>query len=235
MKYYVVKVGNKPGIYTDWASCKSQVDGYPGAVYKSFKTKEEAEAWLGAGVSIRIQSQAPQRSSGRVKMEPGLLLQEIAAAPAPESEFQAEYVIYTDGSCLVNPGGPGGWAAVLFHQASGQMKEISGGHPETTNNRMELTAALKGLSCLPRPARVLLYTDSQYLKNAFTKHWLASWKKRSWRKADGNPVLNQDLWQLLDQQVSRHQIRFAWVKGHNGNTYNERCDELARQEAHKFS
>lgn len=234
MKYYVVKVGNNPGIYTDWGSCKEQVDGYPGAVYKSFKTKGEAEAWFGMGAAIKISATAPPKPAHRERLQPASLFPEFAEAVPQAAEFQPDYVIYTDGSCLVNPGGPGGWAAVLFHQATGEMKEISGGHPETTNNRMELTAALQGLGCLPHPAKVLLYTDSQYLKNAFTKHWLAGWKKRNWRKSDGNPVLNQDLWQQLDREVSRHQLKFSWVKGHNGNTYNERCDVLARQEANKF-
>ena len=118
--------------------------------------------------------------------------------------------------------------------ATGAVEEKSGGAPETTNNRMELTAALMALSAVPEGARVALYTDSQYLKNAFTKFWLPAWKKRGWKKADGEPVLNQDLWVQLDAAFATRQVQFHWVKGHAGNPRNERCDALARAEAEKF-
>ena len=105
---------------------------------------------------------------------------------------------------------------------------------ETTNNRMELTAALTAVTSVPAGVRIALYTDSQYLKNAFTKFWLPAWKKRGWRKADGEPVLNQDLWMQLDAAFAERHVQFHWVKGHAGNPRNERCDALARAEAEQY-
>jgi ribonuclease H len=214
-KFYAVKRGRKTGLFTVWAECAAQVKGFQGAVYKGFMTEEEARAWLG-GVDARAEQ--PRAAA------------EMAAPSAPD----ADYIIHTDGSCLRNPGGAGGWAAVIETAATGAVEEKSGGAPETTNNRMELTAALMALSAVPEGARVALYTDSQYLKNAFTKFWLPAWKKRGWKKADGEPVLNQDLWVQLDAAFAARQVQFHWVKGHAGNPRNERCDALARAEAEKF-
>lgn len=139
--------------------------------------------------------------------------------------------LYTDGSCSGNPG-PGGWGAILIYQ--GLEKELSGGAPATTNNRMELTGAIRGLAALKEPCQVELYTDSQYIASAINQHWLENWKKRGWRKADKSPVLNQELWQQLDQQLSRHQVTFHWVKGHADNAYNNRCDALAVAQTQKY-
>ena len=214
-KFYAVKRGRKTGLYTVWAECAAQVKGFQGAVYKGFMTENEARAWLG-GADARAEQ--PRAAA------------EMAAPSAPD----ADYIIHTDGSCLRNPGGAGGWAAVIETAATGAVEEKSGGAPETTNNRMELTAALMALSAVPEGARVALYTDSQYLKNAFTKFWLPAWKKRGWKKADGEPVLNQDLWVQLDAAFAARQVQFHWVKGHAGNPRNERCDVLARAEAERF-
>ncbi len=139
--------------------------------------------------------------------------------------------LYTDGSCSGNPG-PGGWGAILIYQ--GLEKELSGGAPATTNNRMELTGAIRGLAALKEPCQVELYTDSQYIASAINQHWLESWKKRGWKKADRSPVLNQELWQQLDEQLSRHQVTFHWVKGHADNAYNNRCDALAVAQTQKY-
>ena len=214
-KFYAVKRGRKTGLYTVWAECAAQVKGFQGAVYKGFMTEEEARAWLGGADARTEQPRA-------------------AAEMAAPSALDADYIIHTDGSCLRNPGGAGGWAAVIETTATGAVEEKSGGAPETTNNRMELTAALMALTAVPEGARVALYTDSQYLKNAFTKFWLPAWKKRGWKKADGEPVLNQDLWVQLDAAFAARQVQFHWVKGHAGNPRNERCDALARAEAEKF-
>lgn len=214
-KFYAVKRGRKTGLYTVWAECAAQVKGFQGAVYKGFMTEDEARAWLGGADARTEQLRAAA---------------EMAAPSAPD----ADYIIHTDGSCLRNPGGAGGWAAVIETAATGAVEEKSGGAPETTNNRMELTAALMALSAVPEGARVALYTDSQYLKNAFTKFWLPAWKKRGWKKADGEPVLNQDLWVQLDAAFAARQVQFHWVKGHAGNPRNERCDALARSEAERF-
>ena len=133
--------------------------------------------------------------------------------------------IFTDGACSGNPG-PGGWGAVLrWHSTE---RELYGGEPATTNNRMELTAAIEGLRALTRPSAVVVTTDSVYVKNGITT-WLAGWKRRGWRTADKKPVKNQDLWEALDEQVGRHEVRWEWVKGHSGHPENERADELARR------
>ena len=131
--------------------------------------------------------------------------------------------IFTDGACRGNPG-PGGWGALLRY---GDVdKELRGAAPDTTNNRMELTAAIRGLEALKRPCRVMLTTDSQYVKNGITQ-WLKDWKVRGWKTADRKPVKNIDLWQQLDALVSRHQVSWHWVEGHSGHTENERADQLA--------
>ncbi len=131
--------------------------------------------------------------------------------------------IYTDGACRGNPG-PGGWGAIL--RAGEHVRELNGAEPQTTNNRMELTAAIRALAALKRGCRVDLYTDSQYVRLGVMQ-WLAQWKGRDWRTADRKPVKNIDLWQALDQELGRHQITWHWVKGHSGVPDNERADQLA--------
>ncbi len=140
-------------------------------------------------------------------------------------------VIHTDGGCVPNPG-TGGWAAVLRHGDA--VREISGAEPDTTNNRMELTAACEALDALKEPCIVEMHTDSQYVKKGLTE-WMANWKKKRWRTAAGKPVLNEDLWRRLDAAASRHQIEWRWVKGHAGNRDNERCDELCGQAIEKLA
>ena len=131
--------------------------------------------------------------------------------------------IYTDGACSGNPG-PGGWGAILTFR--GRERTISGGEGFTTNNRMELRAAIEGLNALTRPCIVDLYTDSQYVRQGIMT-WLANWKRRGWRTADKKPVKNEDLWRLLDEAASRHEIAWHWVKGHADDPMNVRVDELA--------
>ncbi|MET0745235.1 MAG: ribonuclease HI [Microvirga sp.] len=131
--------------------------------------------------------------------------------------------IYTDGACSGNPG-PGGWGAILTFR--GRERTVSGGEAFTTNNRMELRAAIEGLNALTRPCTVDVYTDSQYVRQGITS-WLANWKQRGWRTADKKPVKNEDLWRLLDEAASRHVIAWHWVKGHADDPMNVRVDELA--------
>ena len=133
--------------------------------------------------------------------------------------------IFTDGSCSGNPG-PGGWAAILT--ASGKSREMNGGEAHTTNNRMELMAAISALEALTRPSAVELHTDSQYVRNGITQ-WLKGWKRNGWKTADKKPVKNVDLWRRLDDATTRHDVDWRWVKGHAGDLMNERADELARQ------
>ena len=136
-----------------------------------------------------------------------------------------QVVIYTDGACSGNPG-PGGWGAVLI--SGGSEKEICGGELATTNNRMELMAAIQALTALKRPCRVELHTDSQYVRTGITE-WLAAWKARGWRTAAKAPVKNDDLWKALDEARARHEVDWRWVKGHAGHELNERADALARK------
>lgn len=133
--------------------------------------------------------------------------------------------LYTDGACSGNPG-PGGWAYILKHPASGGEREGSGAEAMTTNNRMELLAVIRGLTALTRPSLVELYSDSQYVLNGL-REWMDSWKKRGWKTADKKPVKNQDLWEQLDELKGRHRINFHWIRGHSEHPENERCDQLA--------
>lgn len=133
--------------------------------------------------------------------------------------------IYTDGACSGNPG-PGGWGVLLIYGEN--EKELSGGEAATTNNRMELKAAIEALNALTRPMAVRLHTDSVYLRDGITQ-WIHSWKARNWRTAAKKPVKNEDLWRALDDAAARHRIEWIWVKGHSGHDGNERADELARQ------
>ena len=133
-------------------------------------------------------------------------------------------VVHTDGACSGNPG-PGGWGAIL--QSGGKTKELKGGEAHTTNNRMELMAAISALEALTKPCRVDLYTDSQYVRNGISA-WIHGWKKNGWRTADKKPVKNVDLWQQLDAALARHEVTWQWVKGHAGHDLNERADELVR-------
>ena len=139
--------------------------------------------------------------------------------------------IYTDGACSGNPG-PGGWGAILRFRTGEKVyeKEISGGEAGTTNNRMELTGVIEALSALKEPCNVLLTTDSKYVVDSITKGWVYGWQRKGWRKADGKPALNVDLWQQLLPLLQTHTVTFNWVKGHAGHPYNERCDALAVQE-----
>jgi ribonuclease HI len=146
----------------------------------------------------------------------------MSALPADDEPV----LIHTDGACSGNPG-PGGWGATLAWK--GKRRELSGGENLTTNNRMELMAAIAALETLKRPSRVSLFTDSQYLRKGITE-WIDAWRKRGWRTADKQPVKNQDLWERLDAARRTHEVDWHWLKGHAGHADNERCDELARDE-----
>ncbi|MBO5212173.1 MAG: ribonuclease HI [Clostridia bacterium] len=140
--------------------------------------------------------------------------------------------LYTDGSCKCNPG-PGGWCAILVY--NGHEKLLCGGESQTTNNRMELTAIIEGLKALKESCRVTLTSDSKYALDALQNGWAESWKERGWRKADRSQALNPDLWEILLNEVKKHDIEYVWVKGHAGHPYNERCDKAAQSEADKYA
>ena len=138
--------------------------------------------------------------------------------------------IYTDGACRGNPG-PGGWGALLRYR--GREKTLSGAEADTTNNRMELMAAIRALETLKRPCRVMLFTDSEYVKKGITE-WLKNWKRRGWKTAEKKPVKNADLWRRLDAATATHDIHWRWVRGHSGHPENERVDALAREASQKL-
>jgi ribonuclease HI len=146
------------------------------------------------------------------------------------SEEASRVTIHTDGACSGNPG-PGGWGAIL--EFNGREKELCGGAPETTNNRMELTAAIEALAALTRPSTVELHTDSQYLRQGITQ-WIKSWRRNGWRTSDKKPVKNVELWQALEPLIEAHKVEWRWVRGHAGHDLNERADALARKGMEPF-
>ena len=221
-KFYAVQKGRQPGVYLSWDECKAQVDGFSGPVFKKFSTLEEAQVFCascGMGPSSRKQE---AKISSIAKADPGSSYREDAA----------EYIIFTDGSCLRNPSGPGGYAAVIL-RAGEVVQELYGCEASTTNNRMEMMAAIRALEFLDHPMRVVLYTDSQYLLNGFVKKWVNGWKKRNWMTSKGTPVLNPELWKRLDMLTQVHHVTWKWLRGHRGQQYNERCDTLAKMAALK--
>lgn len=139
--------------------------------------------------------------------------------------------IFTDGACKGNPG-PGGWCAVLRY--NGVEKMISGGEKETTNNRMELSAVLFALKALKEPCHITLQSDSRYVLDSLSKGWVYGWQKKGWKKSDGKPALNVDLWQQLLEEIRKHELEYVWIKGHAGHPENERCDAQAVKESEKF-
>lgn len=166
----------------------------------------------------------------------GILLEALDLIPAPKKVEMATPTsttglieIWTDGSCKGNPG-PGGWGAII--RSGGDEQELFGADRQTTNNIMEMTGAMKALEATPEGSKIRLTTDSQYVINGITK-WINGWKKKGWKKADGNPVLNQEVWKALDQATSKRKVEWVWVKGHAGHEENERVDDLAREAIEK--
>lgn len=202
-KFYAVRRGHKTGIYTEWlgpGGAQIQVKGFPGAVYRGFATHLEAKSFL-----------------------------EEAPALSQTSLFEnaPHVVVYTDGGAIGNPG-PGGYGVVII-APQGDRKELSGGYRLTTNNRMELMAAIVALEYLDDDQPILLHSDSRYMVDAVNKKWALSWRKKGWKRADGNPAKNPDLWERLLKRLETLQVIFRWVKGHAGHAWNERCDQLAGQ------
>lgn len=209
-KFYAIAAGYTPGIYDNWPEAQAQVKGFAGAIYKGFASKGEAEAWLanpeygGKGGTSRTQGASPQ---------------------PPVVAGGDEVVIYTDGGSINNPG-PGGYGVVIIEE--GKRREFSGGFRRTTNNRMELMGCIVALRHMTdRHKKVILYSDSSYVVNGIAKGWAKGWRRRGWRKSDGSPALNPDLWSELLDLIDGRDISFHWVRGHAGNQENERCDALA--------
>ena len=207
-KFYAVAAGRRTGIFTDWATTEKQVKGFAGAKYKSFASEEEARTWIDDPVYQKKPAKKRTNSNG------------------PDAVIgKDEIVIHTDGGSIDNPG-PGGYGAVI--EKDGVRHEYSGGFRKTTNNRMEMTAAIVALTELGETAKKIhLFSDSSYLVNGVEKGWARKWQTKGWRKSDGEPAVNVDLWQRLLDLLDRLDVRFHWVKGHAGNELNERCDRLA--------
>jgi ribonuclease HI len=223
-KYYAVAIGRQPGIYTQWygkTGAHAQIDGFQGARYKGFATIEEARAFVREHSSA---NNAIPRKKGPVKRA------KDTSRATQAADCSDRKIIYTDGSSLGNPG-PGGYGVVI--PENGGAREFSGGFRKTTNNRMELLACIVGVEQLTSPSSVALYSDSRYVVDGMTKGWAKKWQANGWRKSDGQPALNIDLWERLLTLCERHDVRFIWVKGHAGNAGNERCDQLATQAAGK--
>lgn len=221
-KYYAVAVGEKPGVYTEWFGSNGaeiQIKGFPGARYKGFPTREEAEDFIEKNFGKK-----PAKRSG-VKFS-SAKTGPAAEKPKSAAARKADFTIHTDGGCLNNPG-PGGYGVVISKGKT--TREFSGGFQLTTNNRMELMACIVGLSQLKKPYRVTIYSDSKYVVNGITKGWAAKWKLNGWVKSDKKPALNRDLWNQLLSLCRKHDVEFVWVKGHAGNAGNERCDQLATE------
>lgn len=200
-KYYAVRRGHRPGIYTQWFGpdgAKVQIEGFPGAVFRGFVHRDEAEAFMKAASS-------PVEQAGE--------------------EGGAWVTVYTDGGAIGNPG-PGGYGVVMI-PPDGTHRELSGGFRRTTNNRMELLACIVALDHIDGRLPIILYSDSRYLVDAINKRWVFGWRKRDWKRADGQPAKNVDLWKRLLAQLENRQVTFRWVKGHAGEAWNERCDALA--------
>jgi ribonuclease HI len=223
-KFYAVRIGRKPGIYTTWdgpTGAQAQVAGFAGAKHKSFETRTDAENWLkGLPVSAPAHAPAPQTHS----FLPPAAASE-AATPTPAEHLKAgKVVIYTDGGSKGNPG-PGGFGAVILFGSTS--KEFSGGFRRTTNNRMELTGPITALEALTRPSQVVLVTDSQYVAEAMTKGWAKRWRRNNWMRSKKDAAENPDLWERLLRLCEKHTVEFIWVRGHAGDANNERCDQLA--------
>lgn len=209
-KYYAIASGRKPGIYDNWPKAQAQVTGFPGAVFKGFSSRKEAEAWMKNPAYNTTTPKKPKKNQ-----------------PANNDSFpkKGEVSIYTDGGAKFNPG-PGGYGIVQIY--NGTRKEISGGYKLTTNNRMELMACIVALRELEHNDKpITLYSDSSYVVNGITKGWAKGWRKRDWIKSDGKPAVNPDLWAQLLNLTEDLDITFKWVKGHAGHPLNERCDEMA--------
>ena len=249
-KYYIVKKGKQPGVYYNWPDCQKQVQGFAGAIFKGFASKAEAEAWYGKPIKTAPKAVAkpPKATLAESKDIHVLEIQYPSHCSAPDgrpfswsdtatARLPENLTIFTDGSCLVNPDGPGGFAAVfLTEDGSRELFHVTGGEPCSTNNRMELRAAYEALKLLQHGVsrHIVFHTDSKYLQRAFMNHWIDNWKRNGWKTSQGTPVVNQDLWKGLLPLMERHTIQFEWVKGHVGTKYNELCDQLAKKEAMKY-
>jgi ribonuclease HI len=226
-KFYAVVKGHRPGIYDAWFGAhgaEANVRGFGGARYKGFPSRHEAEAWY---KELSAETGAAQNNRPSVSREASSRRPKTTTKAPPDRPNTADrgsVIVYTDGGCSKNPG-PGGYGVVLL---SGQgRKELSGGFARTTNNRMELTACIKGLEAIEQKCPVVVFCDSQYVVNGIEKGWARRWRQNNWKRNETDTAENSDLWSQLLDLCEQHDVSFRWVRGHDGNTENERCDQLA--------
>jgi ribonuclease HI len=245
-KFYVVIKGRKPGIYREWFGqdgAQAQVSGFPGAVYKGFPTLSDAEQWFQPGrepgmkrapAKHAIIHPSPQSPDKCPRHNQRGIVRHAGFDPASSPDFWVsasagmtdlrQVTIYTDGACVKNPG-QGGYGVVILDGEN--RRELSGGFRLTTNNRMEIMAAIAGLQALDVGCDVTIYSDSKYLVDAITLGWVERWRARNWQRSPSATAVNPDLWEILLQLCARHRVKFVWLRGHAGNVENERCDRLA--------
>jgi ribonuclease HI len=223
-KFYAVIRGRQPGIYREWTGPRGaevQVRGFPGALFRGYPTRAEAEQALADG-ALRA-----ARAAGR-QMPPPVRCAASKTGDPQRNERLADasdaIQLFTDGGCRFNPG-PGGYGVVIL--AGAARRELSGGFRLTTNNRMELMACIVALENIASGCRARLHSDSRYVVDALAKGWARSWQARGWRRRNGEAALNPDLWQRLLALCAERQVEFVWVRGHAGHAENERCDRLA--------
>lgn len=226
--FYAVVRGRKPGVYTQWTGpggAQEQVEGYPGALYRGFATREEAAYFVRTGGKTLPAATLPGIELGLSEPEA-----DLPALDHRPDLAAGKVVIFTDGASTGNPG-PGGYGVVMLYGRT--RKELSGGFACTTNNRMELMAVIAGLENLTQPAPVVLYSDSRYVIDALQKGWARRWRARGWMRDADNRAENADLWQRLLDLLERQPVEFRWVRGHANHPENERCDRLAVAAAHR--
>lgn len=217
-KFYAVFQGHKPGLYSTWTETSEQVNGYKGAVYKSFSIRQDALNW------IRERILAASEPVDQSLVE---LVKELPESPQKGTGSNTGHiVIHTDGGASPNPG-VGGYGVVLQHGTL--RKELSQGFRLTTNNRMEMLAVIEALRSLKGPSQVILHTDSRYVVDSINKGWVKNWRRKGWKKSNGERPENIDLWEQLLELLEMHVVEFNWVKGHAGDIENERCDTLANE------
>lgn len=227
-KYYLVVHGRQPGIYTSWFGedgASKQVENFTDTIYKGFYSKEDALAWLRDFSEETLRQYAPNLLEFVDYSKP------IEAIDRDTDLLnEGKVVIHTDGCALGNPG-QGGYAAILRYKE--RVKEITGGFRETTNNRMEIMACIEGLKALKQKLSVVVFSDSKYVVDSINNKWVYGWRNKNWVKSKNRKVPNADLWKVLLELIEVHEVEFRWVRGHNNDKNNQRCDFLATEAAQK--
>ena len=249
MFFYAVARGHHTGIFTSWSECQQETNSYTNAKFKKFRFYQEALNYLQdnnvdysvsendffekkanhAKKNKKDKRNRKQKVEERTENKKDAKKDSNHVDIVPMENIDCDFIVFTDGSCLKNPEGPGGFAGFIISPTS--VVQVSGGEHSTTNNRMELRAIIETLKQIRPNVKVELFSDSQYFIKAIEHNWIKNWKQKNWVTTNGTPVKNVDLWKEIDSLISSLKINYHWVKGHNGISYNEKCDKLARKEA----